>query len=231
MKTVRIILWFVVCFVFLLGLLYLFAGSLEAYPTSIQQENAYIASVLMLVFSALGGIILFCTRKKSNLIDEVNPDSESDYDYISDLTVWQNNRFNPGYYIGTGRMPPDVKAPGNTMPLAVMSFFATVLFTILGLYLFFSDANIISHGLIESPILNKAFALVIMLVISACFLVLGCAYLRKAKRYYKEKAALESEKTDDTVEDKIWQRTCPKCGKSHDIDYPKCPNCNYNYLE
>ena len=25
--------------------------------------------------------------------------------------------------------------------------------------------------------------------------------------------------------------TCPKCGKSHDIDYPKCPNCKYNYLE
>ena len=36
---------------------------------------------------------------------------------------------------------------------------------------------------------------------------------------------------DKTVEDGIWQRTCPKCGKSHDIDYPKCPNCKHNYLE
>lgn len=165
-------------------------------------------------------------------MDKKNNDTfENNYDSLKDVTDFQNNMFNPGHYVGTGRVPPTVSATGNAMPLAVMSFFATVLFTIFGLYLFFSDANVISHGLIESPILNKAFALVTMLVISACFLVLGFAYLRKAKRYYKEKAALESEKTDDTVEDKIWQRTCPKCGKSHDIDYPKCPNCNYNYLE
>ena len=46
-----------------------------------------------------------------------------------------------------------------------------------------------------------------------------------------EKKKLKNEEIDETVEDEIWQRTCPKCGKSHDIDYPKCPNCKYNYLE
>ena len=24
---------------------------------------------------------------------------------------------------------------------------------------------------------------------------------------------------------------CPKCGTVHDMDYPKCPNCRYNYEE
>ncbi len=25
------------------------------------------------------------------------------------------------------------------------------------------------------------------------------------------------------------QRTCPRCGGSHDFDYPKCPLCGYVY--
>ena len=24
------------------------------------------------------------------------------------------------------------------------------------------------------------------------------------------------------------QKTCQKCGKQHDFDYPKCPHCGYN---
>ena len=24
------------------------------------------------------------------------------------------------------------------------------------------------------------------------------------------------------------QKTCPKCDKQHDFDYPKCPHCGYN---
>ena len=26
------------------------------------------------------------------------------------------------------------------------------------------------------------------------------------------------------------QKTCPKCGRAHDFDYPKCPYCNYEYF-
>ena len=44
-------------------------------------------------------------------------------------------------------------------------------------------------------------------------------------------AAIENEETDEAGNDMIMQRTCPKCGKTHDIDYPKCPDCGYNYLE
>ena len=25
------------------------------------------------------------------------------------------------------------------------------------------------------------------------------------------------------------QKRCPKCGKQHDFDYPKCPFCKYDY--
>ncbi len=25
------------------------------------------------------------------------------------------------------------------------------------------------------------------------------------------------------------QRRCPKCGKQHDFDYPRCPFCKYDY--
>ncbi|MDR1692132.1 MAG: hypothetical protein LBR72_02130 [Oscillospiraceae bacterium] len=34
----------------------------------------------------------------------------------------------------------------------------------------------------------------------------------------------------DETEEGIAQIKCPRCGKSHDMDYPKCPFCKYNYL-
>jgi len=29
--------------------------------------------------------------------------------------------------------------------------------------------------------------------------------------------------------DELPQKTCPICGSTHDIDFPKCPNCNHRY--
>ena len=29
--------------------------------------------------------------------------------------------------------------------------------------------------------------------------------------------------------DELPQKQCPKCGKWHDFDYPKCPVCKHNY--
>ncbi len=158
-------------------------------------------------------------------------DFEQEYDSLKDVTEFQNNMFNPGHYIGTGKVPPTVSAPGNATPLVIFCFFASAVILILGLFLFFSDVNVHSSGLIESPLANKIITLIIMLVISLFFLLLGFGYLKKAQKYYREKKKLKNEEIDETVEDEIWQRTCPKCGKSHDIDYPKCPNCKYNYLE
>lgn len=156
---------------------------------------------------------------------------EQEYDSFKDVVDFQNNMYNPGHYIGTGRVPPTVSAPGNATPLAIMCFFATALFLSLGLFLFFSDVNITSMGLIESAIVNKIIVLLIMLAISLFFLLLGFGYVKRAKKYYREKTALRNEEIDETVEDEMWQRTCPECGASHDIDYPKCPNCKFNYLD
>lgn len=164
-------------------------------------------------------------------MNENNKYFEKEYDSLKDIVEFQNNMFNPGHYIGTGRVPPTVSAPGNATPLAVMCFFAAALFLAFALFLIFSDANVTSFGLIESAMVNKIIALIIMLGISLFFLFLGFGYLKRAKKYYREKTALENEQINEAVEDKIWQRTCPKCGKSHDIDYPKCPSCKFNYLE
>ncbi len=160
-----------------------------------------------------------------------NFDNDNNYDSLKDVTEFQNNMFNPGHYIATGRIPPTVSAPGNATPLVIVYFLAAIIFLVLGLFLFFSDISVISLSLIKSPLLNKIIVLIIMLAIVSFFLFLGFGYLRKAKRYYKEKTNLEKEEIYEEVEDKIWQRTCPKCGKSHDIDYPKCPNCKFDYLK
>ena len=33
----------------------------------------------------------------------------------------------------------------------------------------------------------------------------------------------------DETEEELPQNQCPKCGKLHDFDYPKCPFCNFDY--
>ena len=33
----------------------------------------------------------------------------------------------------------------------------------------------------------------------------------------------------DDHEEGLPQRRCPKCGKQHDFDYPRCPFCKYDY--
>ncbi len=32
-----------------------------------------------------------------------------------------------------------------------------------------------------------------------------------------------------TMEDRLPQVVCPKCGTQHDFDYPKCPRCSHDY--
>lgn len=35
--------------------------------------------------------------------------------------------------------------------------------------------------------------------------------------------------SSDTATESLPQKQCPKCGKNHDFDYPKCPFCKYDY--
>ena len=64
MKAIRIFLWIIICIIFLLGLLYLFTGSLECFPTPEQQEKALLTAIVMMAIPVISGIILFLTRKK-----------------------------------------------------------------------------------------------------------------------------------------------------------------------
>lgn len=164
-------------------------------------------------------------------MSEENKDFEQEYDSFKDVAEFQNNMFNPGHYIGTGRVPPTVSATGNALPLAVTYFIVAALILAFGLFLFFSDVNVRTLDSIKSPIVNKAIGLIIMSVIAAFCAFFGVVYAKKAKKYYKAKKALKEEPVEEEIEDKLWQRTCPNCNHSHDIDYPKCPNCNYNYIE
>ena len=38
-----------------------------------------------------------------------------------------------------------------------------------------------------------------------------------------------STEVGDGADEPLPQRTCPKCGKSHDFDYPRCPFCGHDY--
>ena len=161
-------------------------------------------------------------------MDEKNENFSEEYDSLKDAIDFQNNMFNPGHYIAKGRVPPTVSAPGNATFLLIVYFIAAALFFAFGLFLFFSNVNVI---FVKSQIVSRLVALITMMAISGFFTIIGFGYLRKAKKYYRTKAEMESEEVDDITEDAIWQRTCPECGKSHDIDYPKCPHCNFIYLD
>ena len=69
MKVIRVILWIIICAEFLLGLLYLFTGALEWFPTPEQQEKARITAIVLTSKPAICGTVLFLTRKH-------NPDDE-----------------------------------------------------------------------------------------------------------------------------------------------------------
>ncbi len=115
----------------------------------------------------------------------------NDDDMLKDVAEYQKNMYNPGYYIGTGRVPPTVSAPGNAKPMAVLWFFFAALFAALGLIALFSDVQFASSGLIESDVVNKVIAVVILAAISVFCLLMALGYLRKVRRYYRQKAALK----------------------------------------
>ena len=48
--------------------------------------------------------------------------------------------------------------------------------------------------------------------------IYSCVKCGKIEFYHTERS-----------ETSIAQTKCPKCGRSHDCDYPKCPVCGYKY--
>ena len=68
-------------------------------------------------------------------MNENNKDFEKEYDSFKDVAEFQNNMFNPGHYIGTGKVPPTVSAPGNAAPIAVFCFITSAGIIAFGLWL------------------------------------------------------------------------------------------------
>ena len=64
MKGLRIILWIIICIIFILGLIYLITGSLERFPTPEQQEKARITALVMMIAPTICGVIFVLSRKK-----------------------------------------------------------------------------------------------------------------------------------------------------------------------
>ena len=51
--------------------------------------------------------------------------------------------------------------------------------------------------------------------------ILVCPKCRKLEFFLAE---------NETLDDDIPKKTCPKCGTVHDFDYPKCPKCKHEYF-
>ena len=117
---------------------------------------------------------------------------------------------------------------GNPVPLVVMSFAIFAALLALAFFLFFYD---IILETVPRSMGKKIIDSVGILAIALFFLWMGIYYLKKARTYHREKREFESQPIDETVEEEILQRTCPRCGHSHDIDYPKCPDCKYDYRD
>ena len=167
-----------------------------------------------------------------------NKENSYENDSLKDVIDTQNNIYNPGHYIGTGRVPTTVSAPGNATPLAIVYFIFSALIFVVGLVVFIrDDASFVSGGLIESALANEIIGFVILTAFSIFLFIIGLGYLRKGKRYYKMKSEMENEAAAEMAEDEDFeevdyedrQRLCPECNRYHDIDYPKCPYCKYDY--
>lgn len=131
----------------------------------------------------------------------------------------------------TGENLPVTEPPrsGKAKVMAVFCFLAAAIFLAMGLFLFFGNIRVTSMGMIKSPVINKLMALVTFILLSLLFVLLGVNYVKESKEQKGQELELENRETDDGIEDKLWQRTCPDCKERHDIDYPKCPNCNHDY--
>ena len=77
--------------------------------------------------------------------------NEKDYDqdFIDDFTEWQDNQFNPGYFLG-GKIPRNLLYPGKPKGIGILLIIIslmTVVPFILGIFAFFQDFK--SHSILE----------------------------------------------------------------------------------
>lgn len=173
-------------------------------------------------------------NSQQNSFDE---EQQEEQNHIEEMIEYQNNQFNPGYYVGTGKTPPAIKASGNAMPVAIWMFIQAagsfIFYCFLIKILFLSNSTYSVVAFTEgSPLFNFIVISVVFLFFTFVSIWFGIIYLKKAKLYQVQKKELEKlDSLDDVAgENQIEQRICPECGKKHDIDYPKCPYCKHSYI-
>ena len=153
---------------------------------------------------------------------------QEEQNHIEEMIEYQNHQFDPGYYVGSGKIPPAIKASGNAMPLAIWMFiqaagsFPFYCFLIKILFLSNSPYSEVTFTA-GSPLFNFIVITVVFLFITLLSIRFGIIYLKKAMLYRSRKKQFEKLDTLDDIEGEnhIEQRICPECGKKHDIDYPK----------
>jgi len=162
---------------------------------------------------------------------------QPEQNHIEEMIEYQDNQFNPGYYVGAGKTSPAIKASGNAMPLAIWMFIQAagliIFYCFIIKFLFLSNTPYSVVTFTEgSPLFNFIVITVVFLVAILVCIWFGIVYLKKAKLYRFQKKQLEKLDSLDTIKggNQIEQRICPECGKKHDIDYPKCPYCKHSYI-
>ena len=169
--------------------------------------------------------------------NSVEESQQEEQNHIEEMIEYQNHQFSPGYYVGTGKTPPAIKASGNAMPLAIWMFIQAagsfIFYCFLIKFLFLSNSPYSVVTFTEgSPLFNFIVISVVFLSFTFVCIRFGIIYLKKAKVYRFRKKQFEKLDSSDHIsgENQIAQRICPECGKKHDIDYPKCPYCKHSYI-
>ena len=90
-------------------------------------------------------------------------------------------------------MMPDLTGQGNAMPMAITSFFIAVVFLTFGFILLFGEIEVTSSGLVESPIVNKVIAFVIMLLIALFLIVVGFGFFKTTRFWHKFKKRIKKQ--------------------------------------
>ena len=164
--------------------------------------------------------------------------NENNENYQNEYDSWQDDpelQYHTEQDLGADNDENDIlKCENiNPMPVVIGCFVCAAFFLVIGVYSLFCNSNNTSLKLAEifSPDANPIF--VVFSVMALFSLLVGLPFLRRVKTYHREQKEMESEMgvIDETVEEKIMQRTCPRCGDSHDMDYPQCPKCKYRFFE
>ena len=141
----------------------------------------------------------------------------------------ENNDYLQNYSVYNDEIEPLESGNGNPLPAIIFSFLGAAVFLLFGFLLLLSDIAV-KPEIFGSQIASKIFVFLIMFVISLFFLFYSIGLFKRLKIYNRQKRELENYPLDEIIKDKLEQRTCPKCGHVHDIDYPKCPKCGFSFL-